>query len=335
MSDVPILEIRNVRTYFYTDEGVAKAVDDVSYRIQKGKILGVVGESGCGKSVTALSIMRLIPDPPGKIVSGSMQFDGTELLDLSEEEMRGIRGNDISMIFQEPMTSLNPVFTVGDQIMEAILLHQNKNRQEAREIAIEMLRKVGIPAPESRVDEYPHQLSGGMRQRVMIAMALSCNPKLLIADEPTTALDVTIQAQILDLIRGLQRETGLSVLLITHDLGVVAETCDDVVVMYAGKVVESGDVRTVYHKFKHPYTEGLFRSLPATGKPHARLSAIEGNVPTAYSFPSGCRFRDRCPFVEDRCAQEEPPLVEIEPGHHVACWVRAPESIPAATEASR
>ncbi|MCA8969416.1 MAG: ABC transporter ATP-binding protein [Planctomycetes bacterium] len=325
MSERPLLELSNVKTYFYTDEGVAKAVDDVSYRIMRGKVLGVVGESGCGKSVTALSIMRLIPNPPGQIVDGSIYFDGTEILHMTEEEMRKIRGNDISMIFQEPMTSLNPVFTVGDQIMEAVLLHQKVDRNQAREIAIEMLRKVGIPSPESRVDDYPHQLSGGMRQRVMIAMALSCNPKLLIADEPTTALDVTIQAQILDLIRGLQRDAGLSVLLITHDLGVVAETCDDVVVMYAGKVIESADVRRLYKHYKHPYTEGLFRSLPATGKPHARLQAIEGNVPTAFNFPSGCRFRDRCPLAEERCAKEEPPLVEIEPGHEVACWVRAPQ----------
>ena len=326
MTEVPLLEVSNVKTYFYTDEGVAKAVDDVSYRIERGKVLGVVGESGCGKSVTALSIMRLIPNPPGKIVAGSIRFEGRDVLTLSDTEMRKIRGNDISMIFQDPMTSLNPVFTVGDQIMEAVLLHQKKNRAEAREIAIQMLKKVGIPSPETRVDDYPHQLSGGMRQRVMIAMALCCNPKLLIADEPTTALDVTIQAQILDLIRGLQRDFGLSVLLITHDLGVVAETCDDVVVMYAGKVIESADVRRLFHEHRHPYTEGLFRSLPATGKPHARLQAIEGNVPTAFNFPSGCRFRDRCPLAEERCAHEEPPLVEVEAGHHVACWVRAPQS---------
>jgi oligopeptide/dipeptide ABC transporter ATP-binding protein len=250
-------------------------------------------------------------------------FLGKSLLDLGEEEMRHIRGNDIAMIFQEPMTSLNPVFTVGDQIMEAILLHQDTDHQGARALAIEMLRKVGIPSPESRIDEYPHQMSGGMRQRVMIAMALSCNPMLLIADEPSTALDVTIQAQILDLIRGLQKELGMSVLLITHDLGVIAEMADDVVVMYAGKVVESADVRTLFAKNLHPYTEGLFHSLPSRETPHARLKAIEGNVPTAFDFPSGCRFRDRCPLFESRCMQE-PPLVEVTPGHHVACWVRAP-----------
>jgi len=324
VSDTPILEITNLKTYFFTDEGTAKAVDDVSYSIESGKILGVVGESGCGKSVTALSVMRLIPDPPGKIVAGTIQFRGQNLLELGDEGMRRIRGNEISMIFQEPMTSLNPVFTVGDQIMEAILLHQHKTKDEARELAIEMLEKVGIPSASSRVDEYPHQMSGGMRQRVMIAMALSCNPSLLIADEPTTALDVTIQAQILDLIRSLQRESGLSVLLITHDLGVIAEMADDVVVMYAGKVVERGDVLTVFQHHIHPYTEGLFKSLPSIGKPHARLLTIEGNVPTAYSFPSGCRFRDRCPLAEPRCAESEPPLVDLGNGHAAACFVRVP-----------
>ncbi|MFQ5507013.1 MAG: ABC transporter ATP-binding protein [Planctomycetota bacterium] len=321
---VPILEIHNLKTWFFTDEGTAKAVDDVSYAIPEGKILGVVGESGCGKSVAALSVLRLIAEPPGRIVGGRILFHGKNLLELSDEAMRGIRGNDISMIFQEPMTSLNPVFTVGYQIMEAILLHQDKSVPEARELAIEMLRKVGIPSPESRVDEYPHQMSGGMRQRVMIAMALSCNPRLLIADEPSTALDVTIQAQILDLIRGLQKEIGMSVMLITHDLGVIAEMADEVVVMYAGKVVESADVVTVFKEHVHPYTEGLFHSLPSMDQPHARLTAIEGNVPTAYSFPSGCRFRDRCPLVLERCALGEPPLVEVGPGHQVACFVRAP-----------
>ena len=327
MSDSPLLELRNVKTYFFSDEGVAKAVDDVSYTIHRGKILGVVGESGCGKSVTALSVMRLIPDPPGKTLAGQILFEGKDLLQNSDEQMREIRGNEIAMIFQEPMTSLNPVFTVGDQIMEAILLHQNKTRAEARDLAIEMLDKVGIPSPAQRIDEYPHQLSGGMRQRVMIAMALSCNPALLIADEPTTALDVTIQAQILDLIRGLQRDTGMSVLLITHDLGVVAEMADEVVVMYAGKVVETADVMTLYKRHRHPYTEGLFHSLPATGEPHARLQAIEGNVPSAFAFPSGCRFRDRCPVAEPRCAEDDPPLVDIGEGHQIACWVRASEEV--------
>ena len=322
-----LLEVKNLKTFFFTDEGTAKAVDDVSYTIPEGKILGVVGESGCGKSVSALSIMRLIPDPPGQIVAGEIKFDGKDLLTLSEPQMRTIRGNDISMIFQEPMTSLNPVFTIGDQIMEAILLHQKTGKTKAREIAIDMLDKVGIPSPSARIDEYPHQMSGGMRQRVMIAMALSCNPRLLIADEPTTALDVTIQAQILDLIRGLQRDIGLSVLLITHDLGVIAEMADEVVVMYAGKVVESGDVRTVFKKHVHPYTEGLFHSLPSIGKPHERLHAIEGNVPTPYNFPSGCRFRDRCPIVEARCASEEPPLLSHGGGQMVACHFKVPTGV--------
>ncbi len=326
MSDserAPLCEVRNLKTWFFTDEGTAKAVDDVSYTIHEGEVLGVVGESGCGKSVTSLSIMRLIPDPPGRIVSGEILFQGKNLLELPEERMRRVRGNEISMIFQEPMTSLNPVFTVGDQIIEAVLLHQDKTKAEARELAIEMLGKVGIPSPAARVDEYPHQMSGGMRQRVMIAMALSCNPSLLIADEPTTALDVTIQAQILDLMRKLQEETRMGVLLITHDLGVIAEMAHRVVVMYAGKVVESAEVLTLFDRHLHPYTEGLFGSLPSLEGGERRLQAIEGNVPTAYEFPSGCRFRDRCPLAEDRCARSEPPLVEIGPGHEVACHVRA------------
>ncbi len=318
----PILEVRDLQTWFFTEDGVAKAVDDVSYAIKPGEILAVVGESGCGKSVTALSIMRLIPDPPGRIVGGKIFFQGKDLASLSEHEMRKIRGNEISMIFQEPMTSLNPVFTVGDQIMEAILLHRGVNKAKAREIAIEMLDRVGIPSPAARIDEYPHQMSGGMRQRVMIAMALSCEPSLLIADEPTTALDVTIQAQILDLIRGLQKTMGMSVLLITHDLGVVAEMADDVVVMYAGKIVETGDVRTLFKHYIHPYTEGLFGSLPSIGAPHQRLQTIQGNVPPPYDFPSGCHFRDRCPIAEPRCGQEEPPLIEVAPGHQVACHLR-------------
>jgi len=320
-----ILDVRNLQTYFFTDEGTARAVDDVSYQIPEGEILAVVGESGCGKSVTALSIMQLIPVPPGKIMGGEIRYKGMDLLCKKDEEMRKIRGNEISMIFQEPMTSLNPVFTIGDQIMEAILLHQDVDKAQARVQAIEMLRKVGIPSPEARIDEYPHQMSGGMRQRVMIAMALSCNPSLLIADEPTTALDVTIQAQILDLIRSLQKDVGMSVLLITHDLGVVAEMADEVVVMYAGKVVESADVRTLYHKHRHPYTEGLFHSLPSIETPHDRLQAIEGNVPTPYNFPSGCRFRDRCPIAEPLCAHEIPPLLEFEENHFVACHLRKPE----------
>ena len=318
----PLLELRNLRTWFYTDEGIAKAVDGVDYAILPGKTLGVVGESGCGKSVTALSIMGLIPQPPGEIVDGQILLDGRDLTQCSEDEMRKIRGNRIGMIFQEPMTSLNPVFTVGDQIMEAVLLHQRCTKAEARERAIEMLRLVRIPSPEKRVDEYPHQMSGGMRQRVMIAMALSCDPELLIADEPTTALDVTIQAQILTLIRELQERMGMSVLLITHDLGVVAQTCHHVCVMYAGKVVERAATRELFKRPKHPYTVGLFRSIPKLGHRAAKLDVIPGVVPSALEFPKGCRFHNRCPFAQQRCVDEEPELREIgtaEQPHQVAC----------------
>ena len=315
-----LLEIRDLRTHFFTEDGVAKAVDGVSYTIHKGETLGVVGESGCGKSVTALSILQLIPNPPGKIVGGTIRLEGTDLLTLTEPQMRKIRGNDVAMIFQEPMTSLNPVFTVGYQIMEAIVLHQEKTWAEARVQAIDLLKQVGIPLPEQRVDEYPHQMSGGMKQRVMIAMALSCKPKLLIADEPTTALDVTIQAQILDLIRALSRELGMSVLLITHNLGVVAEMADHVAVMYGGKVVEYATARDLFANPKHPYTLGLFRSLPRLGKKVDRLEVIPGVVPNPLEFPSGCTFRTRCPVAEAKCAVEAPPLVELAPGHTAACW---------------
>jgi peptide/nickel transport system ATP-binding protein len=322
MADKPLLELRNLKTWFYTDEGIAKSVDGVSYAIQSGETLGCVGESGCGKSVTALSIMRLIPDPPGKIVEGEVVFDGVDLVKLPEDQMRKVRGNKIGMIFQEPMTSLNPVFTIGDQIAEAVILHQKVSKREGWERAIEMLRRVKIPSPEKRVEEYPHQLSGGMRQRVMIAMALSCDPKLLIADEPTTALDVTIQAQILTLIRDLQDEFGMSVLLITHDLGVVAQTAQHVNVMYAGKVVERAATRELFKNPRHPYTVGLFRSIPKLGQKLRRLDVIPGVVPSALEFPTGCRFRNRCPFATEKCLAEEPPLREIgtaaEP-HQVAC----------------
>jgi peptide/nickel transport system ATP-binding protein len=310
-SERPLLELRNLKTWFYTDEGIAKSVDGVSYSLLPGETLGCVGESGCGKSVTALSIMRLIPDPPGKIVEGQVLLEGTDLVTLPEDEMRKIRGNKIGMIFQEPMTSLNPVFTIGNQIAEAVMLHQKVGKREARERAIEMLRRVKIPAAEKRVDEYPHQMSGGMRQRVMIAMALSCDPKLLIADEPTTALDVTIQAQILTLIRDLQQEFGMSVLLITHDLGVIAQTAQHVNVMYAGKVVERAATRELFKNPRHPYTVGLFRSIPKLGQKLRRLDVIPGVVPSALEFPAGCRFRNRCPFARERCAAEEPPLREI------------------------
>ncbi len=314
-----LLVLDDLKTHFFTDEGVARAVDGVSYRVKRGETLGVVGESGCGKSVTALSVMRLIPDPPGRVVGGRIVFKGRDLVPLSDEEIRKIRGNEIGMIFQEPMTSLNPVFTVGDQIIEAVMLHRGVPYGEAREHATEMLRKVGIPSPESRVDDYPHQMSGGMRQRVMIAMALSCDPDLLIADEPTTALDVTIQAQILDLMRKLQDELGMSVLLITHDLGVVAQNAQHVAVMYAGKVVEFSSTGEVFGNPRHPYTVGLFRSIPRLGERVKRLDTIPGTVPSALEFPDGCRFNNRCPFATDRCRSDEPDLREIAPGHAVAC----------------
>lgn len=315
-----LLEVQNLKTYFYTEDGVVPAVDGVSFTLDKGETLGIVGESGCGKSVTSLSIMRLIPNPPGKIIDGKIIFEGENLLEKSEAQMRRIRGNDISMIFQEPMTSLNPVFTIGNQIMEAIILHQKLNKQAAREKAIEMLRLVGIPSPEKRVDEYPHQLSGGMRQRVMIAMALSCNPKLLIADEPTTALDVTIQAQILDLMRNLRNELGTSIMLITHDLGVIAELVEKVVVMYAGKIVERADVRSLFADPLHPYTLGLLGSIPKMTEKQTRLQAIEGVVPNPAFMPKGCRFHPRCKFTRDICKVEEPELIQLKPGHETACW---------------
>ncbi|MEO8703747.1 MAG: ABC transporter ATP-binding protein [Kofleriaceae bacterium] len=305
----PLLEVRELVTEFRTDRGVVRAVDGVSFEIQPRGTLGVVGESGCGKSVTALSIMRLIASPPGKIAGGKVMYGGKDLLALRPAEMRAIRGNRIAMIFQEPMTSLNPVFTAGEQVAEAVRLHQKKPRGEARRIAIEMFRLVGIPSPEERVDAYPHQLSGGMRQRVMIAMALACKPDLLIADEPTTALDVTIQAQILDLLRRLQAELGMSILLITHDLGVVAETCDEVVVMYAGRVVERASTDTLFAGPRHHYTAGLLRSVP-TGD-HARLVEIPGMVPALHELPKGCKFVDRCPAAEQRCRDAEPALVQL------------------------
>ena len=315
-----LLSVQNLCTYFYTDDGVVKAVDGVSFVIEQGQTVCLVGESGCGKSVTALSIMRLIPDPPGKIAQGRIVFNGRDLLAVSEADMRSIRGNEIAMIFQEPMTSLNPVFTVGDQIMEAVMLHQKVKTGEARERTIEMLRKVRMPNPEQRIREYPHQLSGGMRQRVMIAMALSCNPKLLIADEPTTALDVTIQAQILDLLRQLQQDFKMALLLITHDLGVVAEMANHVYVMYASKVAEHAEVKKLFERPLHPYTKGLFRSLPRLGAKKDRLEAIPGVVPSPLNFPKGCKFWPRCPDATEQSRREEPQLRELRPGHWVACW---------------
>ncbi|MCB9758302.1 MAG: ABC transporter ATP-binding protein [Alphaproteobacteria bacterium] len=320
MSDAdPILKLEDLRTWFKMEDGIAKAVDGVNYEIFPKETLSVVGESGSGKSVTALSIMGLIPMPPGIAAGGRILFKGQDLLKASPEKMRRIRGNEIAMIFQEPMTSLNPVYTVGDQISEAVRLHQGLTARDARDKAIEMLDKVGIPNPQKRVDEYPHQMSGGMRQRVMIAMALSCDPALLIADEPTTALDVTIQAQILDLMRALQDDFGTSILFITHDLGVVAEVSHHVAVMYAGKVVEYADVFTLFEHPQHPYTLGLFRSLPDLGGHKQKLEVIPGVVPSPLEFPSGCRFRNRCAFANDRCGAEEPRLREVGDGHTVAC----------------
>jgi oligopeptide/dipeptide ABC transporter ATP-binding protein len=319
----PLISVENLRTWFDTDEGVVKAVDDVSLAIPPGKTLGLVGESGCGKSVTALSIIRLI-SPPGRIAGGRivMHDNGrtVDLTQLAEAEMRTFRGSRISMIFQEPMTSLNPVFTVGAQITEAIRLHQRVAPAEARRRAVEMLRKVRISEPQRRLKEYPHRFSGGMRQRVMIAMALACHPRLLIADEPTTALDVTIQAQILDLLRGLQDEVGMSILIITHDLGIVAEMADEVAVMYASKVVERAAVGELFSRPLHPYTHGLFRSRPRLGTAKTqKLSTIPGMVPSPLRFPAGCKFHPRCPFVQDRCRVEEPALREIRPGHYARC----------------
>ena len=313
---MPLLEIKELVTEFRTERGTVRAVDGVSFEIPERGTLGVVGESGCGKSVTALSIMRLISDPPGRIASGTITYAGKDLLKLPLDEMRKIRGNRIAMIFQEPMTSLNPVFTVGDQVGEAVRLHQKKSRSEAREIAISMFKLVGIPSPADRVDAYPHLLSGGMRQRVMIAMALACKPDLLIADEPTTALDVTIQAQILDLLESLQKELGMSILLITHDLGVVAETCDEVIVMYAGRIVERAPTATLFETPHHHYTIGLLRSVPRIDlspgtSPHTRLREIPGMVPSLHDLPKGCKFQGRCEAVRDKCRDSEPELVTI------------------------
>jgi oligopeptide transport system ATP-binding protein len=317
-----ILEVRDLKTHFFTEDGVARAVDGVSWSLPRGRTLGLVGESGCGKSVTALSVMRLVPDPPGRIVGGQIHLSGRNLLALSEADMRHIRGNQIAMIFQEPMTSLNPVFTVGDQIVEAIELHQKLRGRPAWDRATDMLRKVGIPEPQRRVKEYPHQMSGGMRQRVMIAMALSCNPAVLIADEPTTALDVTIQAQILDLLRQLQAETRMAILMITHDLGVIAEIADEVCVMYASHIVERAPVDELFADPRHPYTQGLFRSMPRLAQRKDRLDVIPGSVPNPLSFPSGCKFHPRCPLGADdaQCQSHNPPLGQVRPDHWVACW---------------
>jgi peptide/nickel transport system ATP-binding protein len=322
----PVLEIEDLKTHFSTPAGVVKAVDGVSYAVRSGEILGVVGESGCGKSVTALSVLRLVADPPGRIVGGRVSFGGRNLLELPEEEMETIRGNEISMIFQEPMTSLNPLFTVGHQIGEAIAVHQGVSRRHALGRAVEMLRRVSISQPEQRVHSYPHQMSGGMRQRVMIAMALSCNPKVLIADEPTTALDVTIQAQILDLLRELQQAYGMAIILITHDMGVVAENADRVVVMYAGRKVEEADADELFERPVHPYTKGLLASIPhldeaaQAARSRTRLNEIKGIVPSLIDLPQGCTFAPRCGHATDQCRSGFPPLQQHWSGHWVACW---------------
>jgi peptide/nickel transport system ATP-binding protein/oligopeptide transport system ATP-binding protein len=315
----PLLEVNDLSTYFFTEEGVIRAVENVSFEIHPGEILSLVGESGCGKSVTGLSILRLIPSPPGRITSGEIQFDGMKLLELGEKEMERVRGNEISMIFQEPMTSLNPVFTIGNQIMEALLLHQGLDKAEARKRAIEMLDRVKIPSPEMTVDAYPHQLSGGMRQRAMIAMALSCQPKLLIADEPTTALDVTIQAEVLRLLRAIQREMGMAVMLITHDLGVVTEIADRVAVMYAGRIVEYAPIETIFGQMRHPYTKGLLDSIPQLKERRRRLNTIPGQVPNPMDLPKGCKFHPRCYLMIEECKKEEPPLFQVNGDHFTRC----------------
>ena len=315
----PLLEVRSLTTQFFTEDGVVRAVEDVSFEIFPGEILSLVGESGCGKSVTGLSLLRLISIPPGKIVSGKLLFDGRDLMELEEKEMERVRGNDISMIFQEPMTSLNPVFTIGNQIMEALQLHQNLDKKEARRRAIEMLGRVRIPSPEVRIDSYPHQLSGGMRQRAMIAMALSCQPKLLIADEPTTALDVTIQAQVLRLLKEIQSEMEMAVMLITHDLGVVAEIADRVAVMYAGRIVETGPIEAIFGEMRHPYTKGLWESIPQLKEKRRRLNAITGQVPDPMNLPAGCKFHPRCYLMIDDCKKEEPPLYPVNGKHFSRC----------------
>ncbi len=327
----PLLSVRNLRTSFHTDVGEARAVDGVSFDVHAGETLGIVGESGCGKTVTSLSILRLLPEPPAEILPGSsVVFGGEELTTAAPSRMRELRGNEISMIFQEPMSSLNPVYSVGDQISEAVRLHRGLGRGAARSEAIRLLAEVGIPEPSQRVDEYPHQLSGGMRQRVMIAMALSCDPKLLIADEPTTALDVTIQAQILELLAELRRRHGMAVLLITHDLGVVAEVCDRVVVMYAGQVVETGSVQEIFADPRHPYTQGLMASLPSVESPGRRLTSIPGTVPNPTAWPGGCRFRERCGRARPGCASEQELFALNAVGRSARCWLAGAEAEPVA-----
>jgi oligopeptide/dipeptide ABC transporter ATP-binding protein len=319
-SEAPVLKVENLRTYFRTRWGEVKAVDGVSFELRKGETLGIVGESGSGKSVTMLSMMRLIPMPPGRIVEGSITLDGEDLLQLSESEMSKVRGSKIALIIQDPMTSLNPVFSIGNQVTEAIRIHQDIPKRSVMEKALEVLRKVNIPAAESRIRDYPHQLSGGMRQRVVGAIGISCQPLVLIADEPTTSLDVTIQAQYLKLLRDLQQESGMSMIFITHDFGIVAKMCDRVAVMYAGKIVEVGSVRDIFNKPSHPYTEALLASVPKMEEDVDRLYAIEGQPPLLHDLPVGCSFADRCPYVMDRCREEYPPEFPVDEGHYSACW---------------
>ncbi|MBM7704437.1 ABC transporter ATP-binding protein [Metabacillus iocasae] len=321
MTTKKVLDVVGLKTSFFTDDGEVPAVDHVDFHIHEGEIVGIVGESGCGKSVTSLSIMKLIPSPPGKITSGHIYFNGEDLVQASEKRMREVRGNDVAMIFQEPMTSLNPLFTIGNQLMEAVRIHRKWSKKEAKEHVIKMLKLVGLPRAEELIHDYPHQLSGGMRQRVMIAMALLCDPKLLIADEPTTALDVTIQAQILQLMKELNQKLNTAIMLITHDLGVVAEVCDRIVVMYAGKVVEETSVKALFQQPKHPYTMGLIKSVPDKREKKDRLYSIPGNVPKPGSIKTGCRFAARCEFVTERCLSEDPQLYHVNDEHKVRCFL--------------
>ena len=319
MTEDIVLQVKNLQTYFYTEEGIVPAVDGLDFSLRQGETLAIVGESGCGKSVTSMSVLRLVPTPPGKILGGEILYKGEDLLKKSEKQMRSIRGNEISMIFQEPLTSLNPVFTIGRQITDILRLHQSMNKKQAREKALEMLRKVRIPAPEKVIDDYPHQLSGGMRQRIMIAMVLSVKPELIIADEPTTALDVTIQAQIMELMGKLKEEMGTSIILITHDMGVIADIADDVMVMYGGNVVEQAPVADIFEHPLHPYTQGLLASIPRMDMDVETLAAIEGTVPSLAEMPTGCHFSTRCPYCTEKCRSENPAMVD-QGGHKVACW---------------
>ncbi|BFJ85949.1 ABC transporter ATP-binding protein [Ruthenibacterium sp. TH_2024_36131] len=320
MAKETVLQVKNLKTYFYTEEGMVPAVDGLDFELGKGETLAIVGESGCGKSVTSLSVLRIVPTPPGKILDGEILYKGEDLLKKSEREMRAIRGNEISMIFQEPLTSLNPVFTIGKQITDILRMHQGMNKKQAYEKAVEMLAKVRIPSPEKVVNDYPHQLSGGMRQRVMIAMALACDPGILIADEPTTALDVTIQAQIMHLLCDLKKDRDTSIILITHDLGVVAQIAENVMVMYAGQAVEYADVKSIFKEPLHPYTKGLLKSLPVLGEEKDELYSIKGNIPSPKDYPQGCRFSPRCDQACEKCRKEPPPLTVLPDGRKVRCW---------------